>query len=92
MVIIYGVPIFRLFTVLNFCLVLLCSAADTDYMKRSIKRYFSKIRHHSTGLETKKEAKEYIHDEFQRLGLTTTYHSFWNDRDTDKKVRKYCKI
>ncbi|VDI19761.1 Hypothetical predicted protein [Mytilus galloprovincialis] len=64
--------------VFNFLFSLHCvKSADTKYMETSIRNYFSNTRHHDPEYqEYKYAAKEYIHGEFLRHGLTTEYHTF----------------
>ncbi|XP_063439139.1 aminopeptidase YwaD-like isoform X1 [Mytilus trossulus] len=64
--------------VINFLFSLHCvKSADTKYMETSIRNYFSDTRHHDSEYKDYKyAAKEYIHGEFLRYGLTTEYHTF----------------
>lgn len=67
-----------LYYVTSFLLSLHCvKSADTQYMKTSIRNYFSNTRHHNPEYKDYKyAAKEYIFQEFLRYGLRTQYHTF----------------
>ncbi|XP_052059954.1 uncharacterized protein LOC127700500 isoform X2 [Mytilus californianus] len=52
-------------------------SANTQYIKASIKNYFSDTRHHDPKFRAYKyAAKEYIYNEFLKFGLRTEYHTF----------------
>ncbi|XP_063439138.1 uncharacterized protein LOC134720666 [Mytilus trossulus] len=70
--------LYLIYCVLNSLFSLLCvKSADTKYIETSIRNYFSNTRHHDPEYkEYKYAAKEYIHGEFFRHGLTTEYHTF----------------
>ncbi|XP_071175932.1 uncharacterized protein YfbL-like isoform X1 [Mytilus edulis] len=67
-----------LYYVISFLLSFHCvKSADTQYMKTSIRNYFSNTRHHEPEYKDYKyAAKEYIYGEFFRYGLRTEYHTF----------------
>ncbi|XP_071175930.1 uncharacterized protein YfbL-like [Mytilus edulis] len=67
----------RRFIIYCLCSLHCVESADTVYMETSIRNCFSNTRHHDPEYkEYKYAAKEYIHGEFLRHGLTTEYHTF----------------
>ncbi|KAH3706175.1 hypothetical protein DPMN_065556 [Dreissena polymorpha] len=54
----------------------LTHAANLDYLRSSLTNYFSDTRHHAVKPEYKQRTATFIHDEFIRFGLETTYHNF----------------
>ncbi|XP_052249141.1 uncharacterized protein YfbL-like isoform X2 [Dreissena polymorpha] len=56
--------------------VVLTHAANLDYLRSTLTNYFSDTRHHAVKPEYKQRTATFIHDEFIRFGLETTYHNF----------------
>lgn len=69
--------------------------ADSNYLKNTIKDYFSDTRNHEVNNAYKTRAKEFIFQEFNRNGLETEYHVF-NYLDLSKTVSNthidFCKM
>ncbi|XP_076109962.1 uncharacterized protein YfbL-like [Mytilus galloprovincialis] len=70
--------LYLIYCVLNSLFSCYCvDSANTEYMKASIKNYFSDTRHHDPKFRAYKyAAKEYIYNEFLKFGLRTEYHTF----------------
>ncbi|KAH3706178.1 hypothetical protein DPMN_065559 [Dreissena polymorpha] len=62
--------------------VVFTHAASLEYLRSTLTDYFSDTRHHMTNPKYKQRASTFIHDEFRRFGLETTYHNFvWEGDD-----------
>ncbi|XP_063441973.1 uncharacterized protein LOC134722293 [Mytilus trossulus] len=70
--------LYLIYCLLNSLFSCYCvNSANTQYMKDSIKNYFSDTRHHDPKFRAYKyAAKEYIYNEFHKFGLRTEYHTF----------------
>ncbi|XP_052796216.1 aminopeptidase S-like [Mya arenaria] len=69
----------KLFTVLIGIFSIFYQAtlgADLGYIRSTLTQHFSDARHHVSNPAYKRQAVQFIYDEFQKHGLNTNYHNF----------------